>query len=182
MQGVKSNPETNQCRRALNAVSKAAAPGDASLLPFWQMIGRGTRLCPDLFGPGDDKRDFRVFDFCFNFDFFRENRQGIDAGDAAPLGNRLFRARVQLLGHVQTTPDLDPDAALAGSLSTQLQREVAAMNRGNFIVRMHLEAVNRFQRPQAWDVTAADSTRYSGRRYTDSVRIAASSSANRFPR
>ena len=40
-----------------------------SRIKFWQMIGRGTRLCPDLFGPGDDKHDFRVFDFCFNFDF-----------------------------------------------------------------------------------------------------------------
>ena len=44
-----------------------------SKIKFWQMIGRGTRLCPDLFGPGEDKQDFRVFDFCFNFDFFREN-------------------------------------------------------------------------------------------------------------
>ena len=40
------------------------------------MIGRGTRLCPDLFGPGADKHDFRVFDFCFNFDFFASNRRG----------------------------------------------------------------------------------------------------------
>jgi type I restriction enzyme, R subunit len=60
---------------------------------------------------GEDKQDFRVFDFCFNFDFFRENPEGINAGDSAPLGTRLFRARVQLLGHVQANPELDPDAA-----------------------------------------------------------------------
>ena len=36
-----------------------------SKIKFWQMIGRGTRLCPDLFGPDEDKQDFRVFDFCF---------------------------------------------------------------------------------------------------------------------
>jgi type I restriction enzyme R subunit len=35
---------------------------------FWQMIGRGTRLCPDLFGPGEDKREFLVFDFCGNLE------------------------------------------------------------------------------------------------------------------
>ena len=29
-----------------------------------QMIGRGTRLCPDLFGPGKHKDHFLVFDFC----------------------------------------------------------------------------------------------------------------------
>ncbi len=56
-----------------------------SKIKFWQMIGRGTRLCPDLFGPGEDKPDFRVFDFCFNFDFFRENPDGINANDSAPL-------------------------------------------------------------------------------------------------
>ncbi|AHE98692.1 restriction endonuclease subunit R [Thioalkalivibrio paradoxus ARh 1] len=122
-----------------------------SKIKFWQMIGRGTRLCPGLFGPEDDKPDFRVFDFCFNFDFFRENPEGINAGDSAPLGTRLFRARVQLLGHVQTYPELDPDAALRGSLADGLHGEVAAMNRENFIVRMHLEAVERFQERGVWE-------------------------------
>ncbi len=40
---------------------------------FWQMIGRGTRLCPDLFGPGEDKDHFLIFDFCQNFEFFNQN-------------------------------------------------------------------------------------------------------------
>ncbi|MFC4990644.1 helicase-related protein [Rubritalea tangerina] len=44
-----------------------------SKIKFWQMIGRGTRLCPNLYGNGHDKQDFRVFDFCGNFDFFRES-------------------------------------------------------------------------------------------------------------
>ena len=61
-----------------------------SKIKFWQMIGRGTRLCPDLFGPGDDKRDFRVFDFCFNFDYFSENPGGIEAGGSTPLGTQLL--------------------------------------------------------------------------------------------
>jgi len=131
-----------------------------SKIKFWQMIGRGTRLCPELFGPDDDKEDFRVFDFCFNFDFFNENPEGIEAGGAVPLGTRLFRSRLKLLGHVQATQDLDPDAALAGSLKTTLHDEVAAMNRENFIVRMHLEAVDRFREPAAWErLTEADRNR-----------------------
>ena len=81
-----------------------------SKIKFWQMIGRGTRLCPELYGPDDDKRDFRVFDFCFNFDFFRENPEGIESGGTVPLGTRLFRSRVRLLTHVQRTPGLDEDA------------------------------------------------------------------------
>ena len=122
-----------------------------SKIKFWQMIGRGTRLCPGLFGPDDDKRDFRVFDFCFNFDFFDEHPDGIEAGGAVPLGVRIFRSRVRLLAHVRRALDLDPDARMAGSLTDELHGEVAAMNRDNFIVRMHLEAVNRFRERDAWE-------------------------------
>lgn len=122
-----------------------------SKIKFWQMIGRGTRPCPDLFGPDEDKQDFRVFDFCFNFDFFRENPDGIEADGGVPLGTRLFRSRVQLLSHVQTTPALDPDMKIAGSLTDELHGEVATMNRENFIVSMHLEAVNRFRERKAWE-------------------------------
>ena len=122
-----------------------------SKIKFWQMIGRGTRLCPDLFGPDEDKQDFRVFDFCFNFDFFQENPDGIEADGGVPLGTRLFRARVQLLSHVQTTPALDPDMKIAGSLTDELHGEVTAMNRENFIVRKHVEAVNRFRDRKAWE-------------------------------
>jgi type I restriction enzyme, R subunit len=127
-----------------------------SRIKFWQMIGRGTRLCPELFGPDNNKQDFRVFDFCFNFDFFRENPQGIETGGAVPLSARLFRSRVQLLTQVQRSPDLDLDAALAGSLTTELHGEVAAMNRNNFIVRMHLEAVDRYRESKAWEQLSDD--------------------------
>ncbi|MGQ7244660.1 DEAD/DEAH box helicase family protein [Salinicola sp. V024] len=125
-----------------------------SKIKFWQMIGRGTRLCPGLFGPGgeeDDKRDFRVFDFCFNFDFFRENPEGIEASGNVSLGTRLFRSRVQLLSHLQSTPGLDPDGSLAPELTSELHGEVATMNPENFIVRLHLEAVERFQDRKTWD-------------------------------
>jgi type I restriction enzyme R subunit len=105
---------------------------------------------PDLFGPGQDKQDFRVFDFCFNFDFFKENPDGIDGSGGVPLGTRLFQSRVQLIGHLQAVGDLDPDGALRTSLSDLLHGEVTAMNRENFIVRMHLEPVERFQQADAW--------------------------------
>jgi len=39
---------------------------------FWQMLGRGTRLCPDLYGPGKDKKNFYIFDVCGNLEFFSQ--------------------------------------------------------------------------------------------------------------
>jgi len=127
-----------------------------SKIKFWQMIGRGTRLCPDLFGPGEHKEDFRVFDFCYNFDFFRENPEGINANESPPLGTRLFRARVGLLGAVQEHPELDPDGAVKASVVETLRSEVAAMNPENFIVRMHTEAVERFRTPEVWERLSED--------------------------
>lgn len=127
-----------------------------SRIKFWQMIGRGTRLCPDLFGPGEDKRDFRVFDFCSNFDFFRENPRGIESKSGAPLSARLFRSRVRLLAHLQGQPNLDPKAALRGTLTEELHGRVSGMPSENFLVRMHQKAVNRFREAKAWKQLADD--------------------------
>lgn len=127
-----------------------------SKIKFWQMIGRGTRLCPNLYGPGDDKMDFRVFDFCFNFDFFNENPDGIKESGGVPLGTRLFRNRVQLLGHIKDNPEFDPESKLHSSIVDGLYTEVSAMNRKNFIVRMHLDKVEHFQERMTWESLSED--------------------------
>lgn len=51
-----------------------------SYAKFWQMIGRGTRLCKDLLGEGMDKERFLIFDFCNNFEYFRVNKNGSENG------------------------------------------------------------------------------------------------------
>jgi type I restriction enzyme R subunit len=61
---------------------------------FWQMVGRGTRLCKDLFGPGEDKEFFYIFDFCQNLEFFSQNPDVSDGSAAEPLSTRLFKARL----------------------------------------------------------------------------------------
>jgi type I restriction enzyme R subunit len=127
-----------------------------SKIKFWQMIGRGTRLCPDLFGPGMDKKDFRVFDFCYNFDFFKMNPDGIERGGGLPLGARLFNSRVQLVAHTLKMPELDPDDRVRTPTINLLHGEVAAMNLENFIVRMHRQAVLKFQDRTAWDTLSDD--------------------------
>jgi type I restriction enzyme R subunit len=74
---------------------------------FWQMLGRGTRLCPDLFGPGKDKAFFYVFDYCQNLEFFKQNPETTDGGSGESLGKRLFKARLELIGQLDKS-----DAAL----------------------------------------------------------------------
>ena len=58
---------------------------------FWQMMGRGTRLCPDLFGPGQHKEFFRVFDYCQNLEFFGANPE-TQGGELCEIA---FRAAVR---------------------------------------------------------------------------------------
>ncbi len=131
-----------------------------SKIKFWQMIGRGTRLCQDLFGPGFDKTEFRIFDFCFNFDFFNENPDGVEGKAAPSVGARIFCERVALLGHLQEDPADESGAALRESIATELHAQVQAMNADNFIVRMKRETVDRFRERGAWEqVSEADRTR-----------------------
>jgi len=121
-----------------------------SKVKFWQTIGRGTRLCPDLFAPGENKKDFRIFDFCGNFDFFKEKPEGIETSGGEALGTRLFRLRVGLLSELRKSPALDPGGKLDGAIVQQLHGEVSTMNKENFIVRMELESVEKFRKEAAW--------------------------------
>jgi type I restriction enzyme R subunit len=67
---------------------------------FWQMIGRGTRLCPDLFGLGQDKQFFYLFDYCQNLEFFQHNSETVNAPITKSLGQQLFTARLELIGEL----------------------------------------------------------------------------------
>jgi type I restriction enzyme R subunit len=67
-----------------------------SKVKFWQMIGRGTRLCPDLFGPGRDKTGFRIFDHWGNFDYFDFHYKPVEPTVSKPLMQQVFEARITL--------------------------------------------------------------------------------------
>ena len=67
-----------------------------SYVKFWQMIGRGTRLRKDLFGPGKDKTEFLIFDHGRNFWFFDEKYKETQPSKQKSLLQALFEARVEL--------------------------------------------------------------------------------------
>ncbi|MDO6732907.1 DEAD/DEAH box helicase family protein [Marinovum sp. 2_MG-2023] len=115
---------------------------------FWQMVGRGTRLREDLFAPGEDKEDFIIFDFCQNLEFFRENPDARNAGTALPIGERLFKTRVELIGDLQEQESTHAD--LEKSLKERLFDEVSGMNLENFMVRDKRRAVEQFKKMDRW--------------------------------
>ncbi|MGY0633065.1 DEAD/DEAH box helicase family protein [Luteimonas sp. A478] len=138
-----------------------------SKVKFLQMIGRGTRLCPDLFGPGQDKSEFFIFDFCANFEYFDEHPAGAAGTLSEPLQKRLFKRRLELLSMLPMVAPTGGETAAAGNLgegqggydglvalreevADELHGEVAAMNLDNFIVRPQGEHVSRFRERKAW--------------------------------
>jgi type I restriction enzyme R subunit len=137
---------------------------------FWQMMGRGTRLCTDLFGPGEDKEFFRVFDYCQNLEFFGANPEMKDPSAARSLSERLFAARLDLVRALdektgateglseparpfegQTGPDTPPSVSKVRDDAVSALREcVAGMNLDNFIVRQRRRIVEKYLKPEAW--------------------------------
>ncbi len=126
---------------------------------FWQMIGRGTRLSPDLFGPGQHKAEFYIFDFCQNFEYFNQNPATIEVAAGHSLSARLFTARVKIASVLQDMPHGERGERLTrlnAETRSRLRDEVAGMSLDNFLVRAKRRAVEAFQRPETWQSFSAD--------------------------
>jgi len=105
---------------------------------FWQMIGRGTRLRPNLFGFGQDKKYFYIFDYCQNLEFFSQNPEMTVGASGESLSKRLFASRVALIAEFDKLAHAGDEAKqseLRGDVAERLRQEVEQMNVNNFIVR-----------------------------------------------
>ena len=117
---------------------------------FWQMIGRGTRLCPGLLD-GRDKERFLIFDFCGNFEFFRMDK-GKPTPAQLPLQGALFVLKTQLVFKLREpdrqTPELQ---AFRAALAEDLTGQARKLDRANFAVRQHLKWVERCSEAANYD-------------------------------
>jgi type I restriction enzyme, R subunit len=120
-----------------------------SYTKYWQMIGRGTRLCQDLFGPGEHKTEFLILDFCDNFAFFDSNPAGFHAPAAKSLSQRLFEVRIRLAYALLQTDD-DTYIAYAHELLRYAHARVVALEENNFIVRQQWSHVHKYKQSEAW--------------------------------
>jgi type I restriction enzyme, R subunit len=142
---------------------------------FWQMLGRGTRLRPELFGPGRPKEFFYVFDYCQNLEYFSQNPETTDGASGDSLGARLFAARLELIDQLDRKLAVAPvggasiarelPASYAGSsgeldlrrdVAALLLEQVAAMNLNNFVVRPQRRLVEKFAKADAWSTLKDD--------------------------
>ena len=120
---------------------------------FWQMIGRGTRLCPDLLGLGQDKEKFLIFDFCNNFEFFRVNPKGFEGGKVETITEKLFNVKVQIIKELQALKYCENEeyVELRKNLVEELLNNINSLNEDNFLVRMNLKYVQKYKNEKEWE-------------------------------
>lgn len=124
---------------------------------FWQMIGRGTRLCPDLLGVGDDKEKFLIFDFCNNFEFFRVNPKGFEGNNVESLTEKLFNVKTSLVKELQDIKyqDYGDYVNYRKELLDELLTLVKSLNEDGYLVRMNLPYVHKYKNREEWQCLGA---------------------------
>ena len=124
---------------------------------FWQMIGRGTRLCPGLVD-GEDKSKFYIFDFCGNFEFFRMNK-GKANNNTLALSAMLFSLKAQIVYKLQDMAYQTKELiAFRKSLVEELLEKVQELDRENFAVRQHLKYVELYSDPESYKALTYENT------------------------
>lgn len=124
---------------------------------FWQMIGRGTRLCPGLLD-GEDKQKFYIFDFCGNFEFFRMNK-GKATANMIALQGAIFNLKFEITFKLQDLEyQIDRLIAYRKALVQQMSEKVKELPRDNFAVRQHLKYVDLYSSEVNYQVLTFEDT------------------------
>lgn len=124
---------------------------------FWQMIGRGTRLCPGLLDR-EDKQKFYIFDFCGNFEFFRMNK-GKATANMMALQGAIFNLEFQITYKLQDMEyQTERLIAYRNALIQHMSEKVQELNRENFVVRQHLKYVDLYSNQSNYQTLSYEDT------------------------
>lgn len=138
-------------------ISVRAPIGALNYAKFWQMIGRGTRLCPGLLD-GEDKQKFYIFDFCGNFEFFRMNK-GKATANMIALQGAIFNLKFEISYKLQDIDyQIDRLIAYRKALVKQMSEKVQELPRDNFAVRQHLKYVDLYATEANYQVLTYEDT------------------------
>lgn len=123
-----------------------------SKIKFDQMIGRGTRLCQDIFGPDQNKKEFYIFDWCGNFTYFSKNGDDIAPTNIKTLTQRLFELRVDIAKELQSAEHQEKpfDKQLHDDLKTLLHKQVASIGKERKETRPFLGIIEPFREKDNW--------------------------------
>ncbi|KNF09942.1 type I restriction enzyme EcoKI R protein [Gottschalkia purinilytica] len=119
---------------------------------FWQMIGRGTRLCENLFGVEMNKDGFRIFDYCSNFEYFRENKMGKEAKLNKSLTEKLFNIKTEIIKELQRIEYQNKEyMSYRESLVDELIKFILQIDENRFDSRMKIKYIHKYNKKDAWN-------------------------------
>ncbi len=124
-----------------------------SKIKFWQMIGRGTRLCKDLYGIGKDKKEFYIFDYCKNFEFFSENPKGIESHSQISLTEKIYGHKLDLIVELQNMKyQLDEKYKnYRKELIKDFITEINKLNKESFMIRAKAHYIDQYSKEDNWN-------------------------------
>lgn len=130
---------------------------------FWQMIGRGTRLCKGLTctdqvdGEYTDKRRFLIFDYCGNFEYFRQHKEGYEARETKSLSENIFGKQIRLIMALQGSDFAGEDfQAWREELVSTCHGQVEALQDDLISVKLHRQYVDKYRNREAFACIGED--------------------------
>ncbi|MDQ6420515.1 DEAD/DEAH box helicase family protein [Paenibacillus sp. LHD-117] len=120
-----------------------------SLSKFWQMIGRGTRLCEDLFGSGQHKTHALLFDLCGNVEYFKFGRKEDPKPTPLHITGQLFTERVHLVRELNASGDAYK--TIHHEIIDTLTRQLSGMDEHHFAIRPFIPILLKFRKQENWE-------------------------------
>lgn len=118
---------------------------------FWQMIGRGTRLCPDLFGPDIHKTHFLIFDLCRNFEYFSENPEGETVVVSKSISEKIIELKLEICLEINDNiASIQSDLDLRDFYLEELHESIISLDRSRFVVQRKLRYVEKYSIFSNW--------------------------------
>ncbi len=124
---------------------------------FWQMIGRGTRLCKNLTcvdkidGEYTDKRRFLIFDYCGNFEYFRQHKEGYETKETKTLSENIFGKKIRLAVLLQEDMySAEEYGAWRSEIVKECHAQVMELNYDIVSVRLQKRYVEKYRKIDAF--------------------------------
>ena len=130
-----------------------------SKIKFLQMIGRGTRLCADIFGPGENKAGFLIFDYFDNFPYFSAgNTWSAVAGAGNTTGTaitsqsvRINQRKLNILRRLTEAENLSAyDVKYRDKLREDFIATVCGLNNDDLEVQYNMAYVSKYRTAEQW--------------------------------
>lgn len=143
-----------------------------SSIKFWQMIGRGTRICKELnvYSPSreffetedctddekrlyTDKQGFYIFDCCENFPYFKKHPKGKDGKPSLSLTQKIFSLKLDLIYELQRLihQENPEHKAFYDKWKAETVARIKNFNRNLINVRHGMQYVDKYSAEASWE-------------------------------